>query len=137
MGGESSITTNVRKQLYLPAEGKSNLLGTYAGSIILLSTVGTGQQITLPPMNGSNGLDLTFLLDNATAGANCTITSPTANRFVGTMIVNGAKVAVTPSTTLTIVSGTATAGDRIRIYGTVNFYHIDVVAQAAGAITIA
>lgn len=137
-GGQAFVpNVALQKTIVSPSTGATTLLASQSGSLIPLSTAGAGMAITLPATATSAGITYDFVLDNSTAGANCTIASAEANKLVGNLIVNAAKVAMTTNTTLTIVSGTATKGDRILIQCTGNFWHVFGIAQAAGAITVA
>lgn len=120
-----------------PPVGASSLLASQNGALVLLSTATSGNQISLPPVASSAGCYFRFALETATAGGNCTIASVDGAVLVGTIIVNAAKVTMTSNTTLTVVSGTATRGDRIEITCSGSLWHVNAMGQAVGSITVA
>lgn len=137
--GASAFVPNVgiKNPVVTPSTGATTLLPSQTGSIIKLATTGAGMAFTLPATSTSAGTEYDFVLDDATAGANCTIASAEAGKLVGCLIVNAAKVAMTTNQTLTVVSGTATKGDQIRVRCTGNFWVVFGIGQAAGSITVA
>jgi hypothetical protein len=137
-GGQGfTLGVNAQKPVITPSVGATALVGGQSGAIIKLSTASSGMAFTLPATASSAGVEYEFVLNDSTAGANCTIASAEAGKLVGCLIVNAAKVTMTTNQTLTVVSGTATKGDQIRVRCTGDFWVVFGIGQAAGSITVA